>query len=246
MIEPAHGAPGSKGWLVAAAAVHAFTALGIVCALMAMLAVLDQAFERAFFWLGVAFVIDGIDGTFARAVDVHRRLPRFSGEQLDLVVDYVTYVFVPVLLLHKAGVLAGAWGLMLAAAILLSSLFHFSDTESKSDDYCFVGFPAIWNIVAFFVLAVGLPGWASHVLIIVCVALTFVPMRWVHPMRVVHLRWLHLAVMATWAVAAAATLHAGFPAPAALKAIHVAVGLYGVGLALAWPWLRSRERARGG
>jgi len=127
----------------AAASVHVFTALGAVCGLMAALAAFDGAWERMFIWLGVALVIDAIDGTFARLFQVEQRLPRFSGERLDLVVDYVTYVFVPVPALLQAKYLTGTGGLIIGALILLSSLYHFSDLASKGDDYSFVGFPAI-------------------------------------------------------------------------------------------------------
>src|SRR5258708_14958079 len=144
-----------------AALVHLFTALGAVCGLLATRAVFAGAWEQAFVWLGLALIVDGIDGTFARMADVSTKLPRFSGDRLDMVVDYVTYVFVPALALSQAGYLGGeALGVMLASLILLSSLFHFSDTESKSDDHCFVGFPAIWNIVAFYVFAFHMPVWA--------------------------------------------------------------------------------------
>jgi phosphatidylcholine synthase len=110
---------------LAAASVHLFTATGAVCAFYATLAVFEQRWEALFAWLGLAFLIDGIDGTFARMVDVERRLPHFSGETLDLVVDYVTYVFVPTLALLQKGYLVGPVGHALAAAILLSSLYHF-------------------------------------------------------------------------------------------------------------------------
>src|SRR5262249_10494776 len=122
-----------------AASVHLFTALGAVCGLMAALAAFDGAWERMFVWLGVALIIDGIDGTFARMANVEERLPRFSGERLDLVVDYVTYVFVPALALLRAGYLTGTSGIIVAALILLSSLYHFSDLASKGEDYSFIG-----------------------------------------------------------------------------------------------------------
>lgn len=233
-------------WLIAAAGVHAFTALGAVCALLAVHAVLESAFELAFVWLGVAFVIDGIDGTFARAVDVHRRLPRISGERLDLVVDYVTYVFVPVLAMQEGGFLTGGWGLVLAAAALLSSLFHFSDTDSKSEDHCFVGFPAVWNIVAFYFFAFATPGWLARAIVVACVILTFIPMRWVHPMRVVALRTLNIAATVAWSLAAIAAVWGGFPAGPWPRLVLAIVAVYGVALAVLWPWLRAREIRGGG
>ena len=215
-----------------AALVHLFTASGIVCALLATRAVLSGAWELMFLWLGVALVIDGLDGTFARLARVGERLPRFSGDRLDLVIDYVTYVFVPALALLQAGFLLGWSGFVLASLILLSSLFHFSDTASKADDYSFVGFPAVWNIVAFYVFALALsPGWTAA-LVLACVALTFVPMRWAHPMRTRNLFFVTLGVGVIWVVAAAVALWRGLPAAPVTQAVLVLCAAYGVGLAL--------------
>jgi phosphatidylcholine synthase len=215
-----------------AALVHIFTALGVVCALMATRAVLAGAWEEAFAWLGLALLIDGIDGTFARLADVTVKLPRFSGERLDLVIDYLTYVFVPVLALLQAGYLQGVAGMVLGSLILMSSLFHFADTESKADDYSFVGFPAVWNIVAFYVFALQMPVWAVAILVSTCVVLTFVPMRWAHPLRTPALGLVTLAVVVLWCVAAAVTVWSGFPAGTPMQAVLLATAAYGAGLAL--------------
>jgi phosphatidylcholine synthase len=215
---------------IAAASVHLFTALGAVCGLFAALAAFDGAWERMFIWLGVALVIDGIDGTFARMAHVEERLPRFSGERLDLVVDYVTYVFVPALALLRAGYLTGTGGLVIAALILLSSLYHFSDLASKGEDYSFIGFPAIWNVVAFYVFVLSPPGWLTYTILLALVLLTFVPMPWVHPMRVKRLQVLTLAVTLAWAVAAIAAVWSGFPAPLWTQVVLVAAALYLCGL----------------
>jgi phosphatidylcholine synthase len=214
----------------AAALVHVFTALGALCALLATLAVLADAWEIAFAWLGLAMAIDGIDGTLARKARVERWLPRFSGDRLDLVIDFLTYVFVPTLALLQAGFLSDTWGLLLAGSILLSSLFHFCDTESKAPDYSFVGFPAIWNLVAFYVFAFALPKAATAALVLACVALTFVPLKWVHPLRTVRLRPLTIAAAGLWALAAVSVLAFGFPAGPWTGAILLLVAVYGVGL----------------
>ena len=223
------------GWRWAAGGVHLFTALGVICALFALHAILDRTYETAFIWLGVAFVIDGVDGTFARAVDVRRRLPDFSGEKLDLVVDYVTYVFVPTLALQLGGYLNGTWGAILAGLILLSSLFHFSHDGSKAEDHCFVGFPAIWNVVAFYIFAFQWPGWFVSTLVLACVALTFVPMRWLHPARVVRFQGVSIAMSVAWALATIWIVVQGFPAGTVAKAVLIVVALYGIGLCLLWP-----------
>jgi phosphatidylcholine synthase len=213
-----------------AALVHVFTALGTVCGLLATQAVLDRAWEAAFAWLGLALIIDGVDGTFARLAHVGTRLPRFSGDRLDLVIDYVTYVFVPVLALLQGGFLPGWWGLVLASLILLSSLFHFSDTESKTEDHSFVGFPAVWNLVAFYVFAFALPPAATAVLVLVCVAFTFVPLKWAHPMRTPLLWPVTALSTALWLLAALATLWTGFPASLGAKAVLLLTAAYGIAL----------------
>ena len=221
----------------AAALVHVFTGLGIVCALLALYALLDRHWELAFTWLGVALFIDAVDGTLARWVGVRTVLPRFSGERLDLVIDYVTYVFVPALALVLAGYLPGWPGAVLASLILLSSLFHFSDMDSKTQDHCFVGFPAIWNVVAFYIFAFQMPPWAAESVALVCTILTFLPMRWAHPMRTPMLWPLTFMATALWAAAAFSVLWQGFPASGWAQAILAAAAAYGIGLTL----LRSRR-----
>ena len=216
-----------------AALVHVFTALGALCGLAATRAVLAGAWVEVFVWLGIALVIDGIDGTFARMARVTERLPRFSGERLDLVVDYVTYVFVPALALLQAGYLPGWFGVVLASLILLSSLFHFSDTESKTEDHCFVGFPAIWNIVAFYVFAFHMPPWLAGAVVLICVVFTFVPMAWAHPMRTPMLWPATLGLSVVWSLAAVVTLWSGFPAGWVAQLALAVVAAYGIGLALA-------------
>jgi len=214
-----------------AALVHLFTGLGAVCGLLAARAVMLGAWEQVFAWLGLALVIDGIDGTFARMAKVAERLPRFSGDRLDLVIDYVTYVLVPALALVQAGFLPGGLGLLLASLILLSSLFHFSDTESKAEDHSFVGFPAIWNIVAFYVFAFQMAPWAVALLVLVCVVLTFVPQPWAHPMRTPMLLPVTLAVSVVWGVTALLVLWSGFPAGPVAKVLLFLCAAYGLALA---------------
>lgn len=227
-----------------AAAVHIFTALGAVCALFATLAAIDWRWQHVFGWLGLAFLIDGIDGTFARMVDVNRRLPRFSGERIDLVVDYVTYVFVPAFALLQAGFLPGWTGMVMAGLIVLTSLYHFSDLAAKADDNSFVGFPAIWNIVAFYLFAFAVSPLTAAIVVLICVALTFVPWRWVHPMRVEALRPLTLLLTVAWSLAAVWVVWNGFPAGPIPAAVLAIVAIYGIGLSVFWR--RPPEQRPGG
>jgi phosphatidylcholine synthase len=218
--------------LLPAVLVHVFTALGIVCALFATMATLTGRIELAFLWLGVALFIDGVDGWLARRYRVIEVLPKFSGETMDLVIDYVTYVFLPVLMLLVTRVVDGPGGMLLAALICMSSLYHFCDEGSKAADNCFVGFPAVWNIVAFYLFALRPPTLATVALILLCVVLTFVRLKWVHPMRVVALRGPTLAMTILWGLAAAWTLWTGFPATGLAKTILIVVALYGICLSV--------------
>lgn len=173
-----------RGRTAAAWGVHLFTAAGAVAALLALIAVERRQPETALFWLFVALAIDGVDGTLARAVKVRERIPRIDGEALDLVVDYLTYVLVPVWFILEGGYLPGPLALPLCAAILVSALYIFARRDMKTDDGYFRGFPALWNVVAFyfFVLkpAPPLAAGAAAALVV----MTFAPIHTVHPFRV--------------------------------------------------------------
>ncbi len=221
-----------SGGRIAAFGVHAFTALGAVLGFQALLEAAAHRWENAFAWLGAALVVDALDGPLARRVGVGRQLPRFSGERLDLIIDYVTYVLVPVFIIHEAGLMPDGLAWSAAAIILLTSLFHFIDNESKTDDGFFVGFPALWNGVAFYMLVFALPGAVNLAIVLGLAALTFVPLKWVHPVRAARLRPVTLAVVGAWAAASVAALVQGFPANIAVQAVIALTSLYLIALGL--------------
>lgn len=216
-----------------AAAVHVFTACGAACAMFATVALFQGRWQAMFAWLGVALVIDALDGPMARRAHVKAHLPRFDGERLDLIIDYITYVFVPALAMWRAGFLPGVAGEVLTAGILMSSLFHFADTQSKTEDNCFVGFPAIWNAVALYIFAFSAPPATAMVVTALLITLTFVPMKWVHPVRVVRWRAVTAAVSAVWGVAATWCVATGFPASGATLTVLSACALYAFALVAA-------------
>lgn len=223
---------------LAAVGVHVLTALGAVVALLAARALIAADWQAMFLWLGVSFLIDGVDGPLARFFSVKKKIPSFSGERLDWIIDYLSFVFIPVVALVEAGFLPGISGLVLASLILLSSLYHFCDMGNKSDDGCFVGFPAIWNIVAFYCFALALPPLVVGVMVVVLVIATFVPLKWVHPVRSRWARPITALVTALWAVVAVFVTINGFPAPAWAQVVLVACALYGIGLSLSYGMAR--------
>jgi phosphatidylcholine synthase len=213
----------------AAFAVHLFTATGAGVALLAMLEAVREHWANMFGWLGVALVIDAIDGPIARKLDVARLQPNWSGETLDLVVDFVTYVFVPAYAITASGLLLPLAAPLLGIGIVVSSALYFADRRMKAADNHFRGFPALWNAAAFYLFLLHLRPGVSSLAIAVLIALTFAPFHVLHPVRVVRLRWLTLWLLAAWAVLAIYTLARDFDVGAPIIVGLCAIAAYIVG-----------------
>jgi phosphatidylcholine synthase len=217
-------------------AVHVFTAIGSVLGFLALVEASAHRWQMAFAWLGVALVVDGVDGPIARHIGVTKKLPRFSGDQLDLIIDYLTYVVVPAYIIYEAGIVPAGLELAAAAIVLLTSLFHFIDQESKTKDGFFVGFPAIWNIVALYLLIFPFDKWLAFAVLAVLGSLTFVPLKWIHPIRVRRLRPLTLLVMIAWAAAAVAALRGELPSSLTVQAVIAVSTIYFIAVGLLRSW----------
>lgn len=192
--------------VIAAWSVHLFTASGAVLALLALLAIQDHRWTAAMMWLFAALVVDGIDGTLARAARTKELAARVDGDVLDLVIDYLNYVFVPTVFMLEAGMLPVALALPLAALIQLSSLYVFARKDMKTADGYFRGFPALWNIVALYLYAADIGAIAAASVVLLLVLLTFAPVHVVHPFRVRDYgSWLPV-VAVVWAVSTLALL----------------------------------------
>jgi phosphatidylcholine synthase len=219
-----------------AASVHLLTATGAVLALLALRAVQAGDWQMMFVWLGIALAVDAIDGPVARLVGVKVLLPRFSGERLDLIVDYLTYVVVPAFALTQTALLPEVASLPAAIAILLSSLFHIADLNSKTEEGYFVGFPAIWNIVLFYLFVLEPAPLISLLIVAFFVALTFVPILAVHPFRVGRLRPLTCLVTLIWTGAAVIAVVNPFPSPPWIQVVLLLSAAYFTGVGL-YRWL---------
>jgi phosphatidylcholine synthase len=213
----------------AAFAVHLFTAMGAGIALLAMLEAVREHWANMFGWLGVALIIDAIDGPIARKLDVAQLQPNWSGEILDLVVDFVTYVFVPAYAITASGLLLPLAAPLLGIGIVVSSALYFADRRMKAADNHFRGFPALWNAAAFYLFLLHLRPGLSSLAIAILIALTFAPFHVLHPIRVVRLRWLTLWLLAAWAALAIYTLARDFDVGAPIVAGLCAIAAYIVG-----------------
>ena len=195
-------------WLV-----HLFTATGAVAAYLALVAGIDGELTHAFLWLVLATVIDAVDGALARLARVKERTPHFNGNRLDDIVDYLTFVFVPVVLVARNGQLPDGWlGLTTASAVLLSSAIAFSRDDAKTADFFFTGFPSYWNIVALYLAALHWGRTANAMVLLTLVALVFVPIGYVYPSRTPYLRGLTVTLGIVWGVAIVAIILT-LPAP---------------------------------
>lgn len=165
-------------------AVHAFSASGAVLALFAVVAIFDHRWTDALLWLFAALVVDGVDGTLARAAETKKMTPRIDGDALDLIIDYLNYVFVPTLFMIEAELLPDTLAMPLAALIQLSSLYVFARRDMKTEDNYFRGFPALWNVVALYLYAAQVDAGVAAAIVAALIVLTFAPIHFVHPFRV--------------------------------------------------------------
>jgi phosphatidylcholine synthase len=184
-------------------AVHVFTATGIIAGFMGLLSVLDGSPRAALTWMMVAMVIDGLDGPIARHYDIGRVLPRIDGNALDLMIDYVCCVIAPALFMYRFGLFPTTdnVALICVAAILVSSLYLMANTDIQTPDHYFNGFPAMWNLVATVMFVLQSRPWVNVIAVAVLVVVTFVPVKFVHPLRVRDFRRVTVPVLAVWLAA---------------------------------------------
>jgi phosphatidylcholine synthase len=224
-------------------AVHIFTAIGAALGFLALLAAFERRWTAMFCYLGVALFVDGIDGTFARKYRVAEVLPRWSGDVLDLVVDFITYVFVPAYAIAASGLMPPALAIPAGLLIVVTSALYFADGNMKTDDNYFRGFPALWNAAAFYLFVLEPAPWVATVAVVVLAVLTFVPFKFVHPFRVQRLRALTLAALVLWGVLASAALYYDLAPGPWIASGLVVVAAYFVGIGIADQWMTHDRSA---
>ncbi|WP_223302676.1 phosphatidylcholine synthase [Halotalea alkalilenta] len=193
---------GSRVSIWKAWSVHAITASGVVLGMMALLALVDGNPVACLLWLGAAMMVDGLDGTLARKYEVKTVLPHFDGSTLDMVIDYLTWAFIPAIFIYYFVPLPAYLELFSVVIILLSSMFCFCNVNMKSQDNYFVGFPAAWNIIAAYFYILDFPPFVTFAIIVVLAALTLTRMKFLHPFRVRQFMPLNIAVTLLWCVCA--------------------------------------------
>ncbi|MDT0157581.1 hypothetical protein Q9R19_08100 [Microbacterium sp. ARD32] len=191
--------------VLSAWAVHAFTLTGVIWATLALLALFDDDPKLMWLYLGIALVVDGVDGTLARKAEVRTYAPHFDGVILDSIIDYLTWTLIPALFLFRTGLLGeGALAVVLLLLITVSSMFCYANTKMKTGDYYFLGFPAAWNVVALAIWLLDAGTAVNAIIVVVLALLTWAPIAFVHPLRVARFRTLNIIATAVWILASAA------------------------------------------
>lgn len=190
--------------------VHLFTATGAVLSMLALLAAVEGRWSTMFAWLIVALVVDGIDGPLARRYRVKDNWPIYDGVVMDLMIDYITYIFIPAFALFKSGLLPGWTGWVCIIAIVYGSIIYMADTRMKTVDNSFAGFPACWNMVVLVLFALKPSYWVILGVVIPLTVAMFLPIKFVHPVRTERWRAVSLPMAAGWVICAGWAIMVGF------------------------------------
>ena len=183
---------------IAAWAVHGFTASGAVLGFLAIISIVNNDLVGAFLWLGLALLIDGIDGSLARKIGVLDKTPNIDGSTLDNVIDYLNYVIIPALMIYWFQMVHNGWEIILPAGMFAVSLYTFANMNMKTNDYYFSGFPAVWNIVVLYFYILNTHPIINVIIILLLFIFTFIPIKFVHPLRVKKIRNLTIFCTVLW------------------------------------------------
>jgi len=206
--------------------VHILTSSGAFLAFLSLVAAAENRFTASFFWLGMALLVDGVDGPLARKLEVKKWWPHWSGDMLDSVIDYVTFVIIPAFILYQSGLMGTYLSFLAAALIVCTSAIYYADTRMKTVDNGFKGFPVCWNMLVFTLFIVSPSELFSFAVVVVAAVLTFVPVIFVHPVRVKVLRVPTLTIFAIWSLGGLIALLYDMDAPSWVDVIILASGVY--------------------
>jgi len=195
--------------------VHLLTASGSFLAFLSLVAASEERWTAMFWWLALALLVDGIDGPMARKLQVKEVLPTWSGDMLDNIIDYVTYVLIPAFALYQSGFMGHGLSFLSAAMIVVTSAIYYADTGIKTKENFFKGFPVVWNMVVFTLFVLKPGEQIAFAVVLISAILTFTPLHYLHPVRVVRLRPVNLTIFLLWCalglVALAQDMEASLP-----------------------------------
>ena len=211
--------------------------------MLAMFEAVDGDWAMMFFWLVVAFAVDGVDGPLARKFHVKKNAPEVDGVLLDLIIDYLTYVFIPAYALFQSDLVPGLAGWATLIAILIGSGIYFADTRMKTRDNSFAGFPGCWNMVVLVLFATTPAPWVCTVVVAALTAAMFTTLKFIHPVRTERWRKLSLPMAMLWTLCAGWAAWRNFEPPEIVAILLVVSSLYLMGAGIAQQLLPRRQEA---
>ncbi|MCO5059759.1 MAG: phosphatidylcholine/phosphatidylserine synthase [Rhizobiaceae bacterium] len=206
--------------------VHLLTASGSFLAFLSLVAASEERWTAMFWWLGLALFVDGIDGPIARKLEVKEILPTWSGDMLDNIIDYVTYVLIPAFALYQRGFMGEGLSFLSAAIIVVSSAIYYADTGMKTKENFFKGFPVVWNMIVFTLFVIQPGEYVSFAVVVIAGIMTFLPVNFLHPVRVIRLRPVNLSVFFLWCALGAIALFQAMDASPYVKIGIAASSIY--------------------
>lgn len=228
---------------IKALSVHLFTATGAVFAMLAMLAAVDEKWDLMFLWLVVAFIVDGIDGPLARKYDVKQFAPQYDGMVLDMIIDYITYIFIPAYALFKSSLLPDWIGWICILVITYTSAMYMVDTRMKTKDNSFSGFPATWNMLVLVIFATEPNFWIILFLVIACAITMFTPLKFIHPVRTERWRFLSLPIALIWTATATYAAWSNFDQSAIVTVPLTIASIYLLGAGIVQELIPQKSKA---
>ena len=222
--------------------VHLLTATGAVLAMLALLSAVNYNWPMMFVWLVAAFVVDGIDGPLARKWNVQAHAPQVDGALLDLIIDYLTYVFIPAFALFASDLLPGWTGWAALIGITFASALYFADTRMKTQDKSFSGFPGCWNMVVLVFFAIKPPVWICLAVIALLATAMFTDLKFIHPVRTRRWRVVSLPVALVWTTCAAWAAWVSFHPESWARVGLVASSIYLLGAGMLQQLLSPKRR----
>ena len=164
--------------------VHLLTGLGIVAGFFALIAVLNNNQKEAFLWLGLAFLIDSIDGTLARKFNVKKNLPHLDGKMLDSIIDFFNYVIIPSIMIYWFKYVPDQFAILIPVILIFISIYSYVNLNILTKDNYYNGFPAIWNVIVLYFYIFGTSQNINLIFLILLIFLKFSPLKCIHPLRV--------------------------------------------------------------
>jgi phosphatidylcholine synthase len=222
--------------------IHLLTASGAALALAAAIAAGHGAWQTVFVCLGIALIVDGVDGPLARRMQVAKRLPWFDGAALDFVVDYSTYVLIPAIVIASSGLIEEPWATTAGVVVAVVGALYFADKRMKTPEQAFRGFPAVWNTVAYLLVVFRPPETVALALVALFAVLTFTPVEFIHPVRVKRWRPFTLAVTFVWGALAIVILADDLKPGPLVGAVFGLASLYMAAIGAVLQLLRTRSR----